>query len=911
MSGIYPGSTDALGNVERLASAGEWTALAVLASLGNRPDAMGALAAAADKEPAFRWMWAFVNSGVGQPQYWQQVSANLASGIKVPENLKNAVRQFVLTPAPQQSPTHQSYQQYAGGPNLRQQAQVRLLSSLDTRTDFARELAQTIIEAEEGRYWPELRHAAFDVVGARRQKADRLYVLERAEDLPPRERLRPLLGLSAPYSKVEQDVILAALKESLPVGSQFPVGAPGPNEYWTWARELSVRLSPDRLEDLLRESWAQSVTDRGNLFGGDFIARLGLEKLEKLLASDLDEAIRRDLISVASTTLPLEGQADLGRWTHENLDPDWSQPLRDQLSTYARVPHYGSRSPQGEGALEALRDFALACDDAKTAADFVACLAPGEAVELLRTAMASNPLPRRVGRIAAELLRRDPAAFEQEVAAIISLYPEDKGRATFLTGFVEDQPETEEPLDLGFLGPQVLAQPASIAVLAEAGYGRSVVSAALQSDDRARSCLLVVEAAIEHLDEAVLEDVMEECGWFSLDPTLYRRYVAALRRRPYALFRETGAALKSLSGPEASVISNDKLEVLLRAALETDADGLTKWVGDRRHQYLEALFATTSKTVHGLARDWAARMPPDEALVDLIVRTDDSTVGSEEEFAIVRRALADVLVAKALDPTTDYGARGDSLELAQRADPSAAREAAIAQRATWPVTFRRRAARVLATTDPRPGDEEALNRLLEGEGDAQARQDLLNAKRNLTSGSVEQAVRNLRDLAALDPQGGPGANVLLPYHEWHDAFVANTDKARARVGGEPSGYIDALITLAELMVEQAVIARFDADPSHAPVKVKEGEALRHNHPTKPKVGALLERQQLQRVFPWFPEVMVLRKLRGVHATPSGTTKPLSLTQKHVIEAEGLFSRIIEGWQRSMLESYRGESGDQG
>jgi hypothetical protein len=113
------------------------------------------------------------------------------------------------------------------------------------------------------------------------------------------------------------------------------------------------------------------------------------------------------------------------------------------------------------------------------------------------------------------------------------------------------------------------------------------------------------------------------------------------------------------------------------------------------------------------------------------------------------------------------------------------------------------------------------------------------------------------------------------------------------------------------MVEQAVIARFDVDPSNAPVKAKEREALHHNHLTKPKVGALLERQQLQRMFPWFPEVIVLRRLRGVHATPSGTTKPLSLTQKHVVEAESLFSTIIEGWQRSMLHSYQGASGSQG
>jgi hypothetical protein len=96
VSGIYPGNIQALSDAERLASAGEWTALAVRATLANRPDAVGALAAAADKEPAFRWMWPIVNSG--QPQYWQLMNANLSSGNKVPENLRDDVRRFVLTP---------------------------------------------------------------------------------------------------------------------------------------------------------------------------------------------------------------------------------------------------------------------------------------------------------------------------------------------------------------------------------------------------------------------------------------------------------------------------------------------------------------------------------------------------------------------------------------------------------------------------------------------------------------------------------------------------------------------------------------------------------------------------------------------------------------------------------------------
>lgn len=129
MSGIYPGNLHALGNVEQLGVAKEWTVLAALAHLANRPEALGVLAASADRAPAFRWMWVVANSG--PPQHWQQMNTNLADGVKVPANLRDAVRNFVLTPAPQQAATYLGYQQpNAGSRDPRREAQSRLLAKL-------------------------------------------------------------------------------------------------------------------------------------------------------------------------------------------------------------------------------------------------------------------------------------------------------------------------------------------------------------------------------------------------------------------------------------------------------------------------------------------------------------------------------------------------------------------------------------------------------------------------------------------------------------------------------------------------------------------------------------------------------------------------------------------------------------
>jgi hypothetical protein len=79
VSGIYPGDTRSLGDVERLAAAGEWAVLAALARLAAVPDALGALAAAADREPAFRWMWAVTN--FGDPRHAQQIATKLAEAM--------------------------------------------------------------------------------------------------------------------------------------------------------------------------------------------------------------------------------------------------------------------------------------------------------------------------------------------------------------------------------------------------------------------------------------------------------------------------------------------------------------------------------------------------------------------------------------------------------------------------------------------------------------------------------------------------------------------------------------------------------------------------------------------------------------------------------------------------------------
>ena len=314
----------------------------------------------------------------------------------------------------------------------------------------------------------------------------------------------------------------------------------------------------------------------------------------------------------------------------------------------------------------------------------------------------------------------------------------------------------------------------SIGVLAEAGYGRAIVAAAKQADAPVRDCLLVAEAAIRDLDDATLEELREELHWSAIDLGDYGRYVAAMSQRLEVLFQETEKALDSLSGPEADVIAADKLALLLRAALDagTDTENGAEDLGgvtDRPTEHLQWLFGTASRPLHTLAREWAEQLRPDEDLVQLIVQTAETTVGAEEEFCRVRRTLAAKLVDETHSPANDWESRGECLELAREADPEIARQAALALGGTGPTDFRQRVAKILADTDAREADEEALRRLAESETHARVQKQLTAALRNITSGSVGRAVQNLRSQVGRDPDEGPDVDVLLPDEDWHES----------------------------------------------------------------------------------------------------------------------------------------------
>jgi hypothetical protein len=136
--------------------------------------------------------------------------------------------------------------------------------------------------------------------------------------------------------------------------------------------------------------------------------------------------------------------------------------------------------------------------------------------------------------------------------------------------------------------------------------------------------------------------------------------------------------------------------------------------------------------------------------------------------------------------------------------------------------------------------------------------------------------------------------------------VESVDTARASFGGEPKGYINSLITLSELIVEVALVARYDATKdSSQSLKPHEVELVRNDDPAKPDAGELVHRQALlQNAFGWFHHVASLRTLRSVHPKRRGPVSSRTVTQSDVPVAEGLYREILSGWRASMLDIRR-------
>lgn len=883
--------------LEALAERGEYVSLAALVHHADMEDALGALAASVQDAEAMRWVIVLlvrVLPEESQPQdqakheaYIQQLDQNLPENLHVPEDLREVLEDFVLTtpPTTQQSET-------------RGKAQARILRNLDAKNSFALDLAESVLSGD-GRY-EGVPDAAFAVLGRSREYERRSVIFEHTENLPDTDRLAPLTELSAPLYKVEEDRLVELLDEVLPsiaVGNDPQVS----ESLRAQVRHLAGKLTAERLEETLRRQ-VESNSFQQLLSGDSFVAHLWPEKLKHLLSADLPQAVTEHLVIQAASQMPLDPLLELGRWAYGKIEAGLLSPMLRQVSINAQNQH----SPEARSkSVRALADFAVRTDDSTVAHTLAVSISHGELIDLPQRLVSSATRARRLGRACASVLSEDED-FSEDVVGWMERLTEDAQRQALLAGIDDQIQELELDVDLDPLGTCVLSYPRAAKILCGMDGGSAALKAAEKSEDRRALILWVVEAAIEELDDSALETAAEYCTWSALSDEQYNRLVVAYARRPEMLLDEAARALTSLDLPEAEAIPPRLLQELLGAVLSHPVEELTRRLNHEPTHYLQQILDLRGRALHQRALEFAGRLSPDETLVDLLVSKRDTMQGLGEPFRGVLRAYAEELVAESSNTSLEAGPRVQALTLAFRAEPVVARQVAFDLCKANSAQIRSAAAEVLATTSSAPEDESRLRGLIEDESDDLTYSKLQAALRNVSSGNVDEAIRNLWQLVDSTPDGTCTAEVLLPDGWRHETFVKCVDIARARSGGEPTGYINSLITLSELIVETALIARYDAtgDPSQ-PLRSNEVDLIRANDPAKPDAGDLVNRQQLlQKGFRWFHQVASMRDLRSVHPERAVSTNPQPVTQASVPLANGLFRAVLSGWRNSMLETRR-------
>lgn len=331
-------------------------------------------------------------------------------------------------------------------------------------------------------------------------------------------------------------------------------------------------------------------------------------------------------------------------------------------------------------------------------------------------------------------------------------------------------------------------------------------------------------------------------------------------------------------------------------------------VGDGHGERLRDLLDQRDPELRRLALRWALALEPEEDTLTLLIAKRDSTHGLEEEFAEVLGTHAKRLAGRARDASLVSEERAEALKLAQAADGEVAREAAFDVAGSARAgDLRLAAASVLAETDARPEDEGRLERLIEGEGDAGTADLLAAALRNISSGTLARALENLRSLVGLPSRPEEDPRTFVPEAVWDARFLGAVDGARRNSAGEPGAFVNALVVLADLLVDVAVAERHHADPDASLLGRRSAEqaaALRENANGRPDMGELLKRPNLIEAFPWLRQVGVLRGMRGAHPAPIGSTDPVRVGDGDAGYARRLFKDVVAGWEASMRETRR-------
>lgn len=856
-----------------LADHGEYKVLAARADAGDTPS-MALLAARSNDPLAFRWAWALLRSGKPATERFSAFAQNVGAGVEVPPDLQGDVIAFLI----EDHPTQQARQR---GTTPTEAAQEKLLASLSE--GFAQEAATRLLTDGP----PQLRTIALTVLGRSRDRADRNKVIEATGEDGQRD-LQLLTLLSTPLEADEQHTVSAAVLDHL--SRQLPDAAVDS------LRTLASRLAADALVGVLRKA-SEAPGAGKQIIEKDVLQSVPLDVIRDILAAQpaLPDTLTEAMVTQLAQRIrsPRNDEAEvLAVWLHEHFPGAWTDPIRKALQNEIAVNDRMGRPRNKERRardLGLLRQFVEVNGDLVVIDAYAEIVRPGE---LCIHTSTSPTAAARFGKVAGSLIRRDADTFTDDVVEYLS--QSSAHSADVAGGFTDGLSSSIATLP-GLLASGVLhAGSPAIAAAAASGHQARLVDAALHADNPTPAANLLCTANT-NLDAEQTASLLAVATWSSV-PTRYPDLIDALGAgNPDALLRELVRATASLAD-DRNPIGDDAYAHLVTTSLDTgqaDPEALDTPISIQR------LLEHPDPRMRDLALRWAAAVTPAEQLVAVVADAADTVTGMDTEFAACRRAIAMRLTKAARTTDADVDERVRALTLAARAHEGTARTAAFELAHHRLGKLRRAAVQILADTTPQDGDEERLKALLAGEGHREVQQQLVRALHRITSSSIDEAVSRL--LAEYEVAVDADAAVLLPEHGWHDAVVHAIDLARrSQHTGPPEAYINALISLGDLLIEQYLIRMTELE-GKGWLSDKEADLVRHNAPSKPDIGEVLRRQSIAQNVKWFATHLALRELRTGHATPRATIKPLAITDDHRTTAHRLFSMVLSAWTAAMLD----------
>ena len=841
-------------DADKLARAGNWVALAALATTTDAPKrdaATKALAANASKEPALRWLLEVSSS----EEHWAAVG-EFPNGVVLPKDLTTKVKRLAKEAAAQDG----SYQAAA---------MARLMPVVQAAV--RNELARTVLAANG----PEgvLREAARRCLTGSSEKKDRAALVTDAKSGTAPIRVARLSQLSEPFTQHETREMRDALGIVRDLGfTGDDVAAIG---------TLASRVGDQWTREWLHQPWTSGA--KPILASDAFGTALGGDLLVAMLTEDAPADVITVVVSAANALDWTEDAVVVARACKVASDPP--------LTAVERF----LKNPKADGVRDSVWPIVLE-NEHRAVVDMVgAALAIGDLTFGANQCAGDDRAPKRLAELAGRFADRGttgangaiipPEGWADEILHVHS----DLG-----DGFLTALPNYLRPL---IAIPQSLldviyAVPAALSEFNTCGFGDQLTSGA----DVPEKAVAVLNQPDEHLTDDAVDALLNTVGWD--DPSRWEIAIRAMTVNPDFLYDRVVKMVDTLDGPEAGHVPLDILANTVHVAV---ARGLARQSGDRTATAIPALLKNQDDEVVTAGCEWASGLDlseDDHDLVRAVITADELRSPRHEELSRLRAGMAAQLIKHSTDQTRQATERIHHLGLAVQADPGAAREAAFKLAGSGDAAVRLAAAGVLASTPGSATDEARVRSLLDSAKTVPLRQKLEEALHRLKSPGVAEAIEGLVTLLGLPAPGLPTAD-LVRHPADHDRFISCVDDVRANSGGHATAkaFINAGVVLADLLVDFAIVAAADAGARG--ISPKDAKAIGENAGVRPDTGTLVGRQSLVELFDWFPQCSTLRKRRTAHASPAGSRQPITVKDGDSTYARQLLVDIVGGWIDTM------------